>query len=452
MRRYVFALLTAVLVGGCAGPPPARPVLDTGPDGLLVDEPLRVAVSGLEPGSTATVWARMTDDQGRPWTSWGVFAADGTGRVDLARQAPTGGSYSGTEPEGLLWSMRLPDGAPATDPRPALDSGEVAYTVGVDVAGRTVARDSLVRRLRAPGVRSLPVAEDGLVGDLYLPPGDGPHPGVVLLGGSEGGRPNPRLATLLAGRGFATLGLAYFGVEGLPPALGRIPVEYGTRAVDWLRSRPEVGDGQVGVVGHSKGGEFALLLGSATPHVGAVASVAGSGVVFGGIVAQGGSSQPVSSWTRGGVDVPPLTSGATANPLGPLLPVAHGRPLRFDSTFAGLLDAEPALDRASIPVEDINGEALLVSGQVDELWPSSGLLDVAARRLGDRAEHVVEPGAGHFILDVPNLPTTYTTAFPLVPGLLWTAGGGTPRANAAATADTFRRVVGLFEAELGGQR
>ncbi|GAA2777694.1 acyl-CoA thioesterase/bile acid-CoA:amino acid N-acyltransferase family protein [Saccharopolyspora taberi] len=447
MRRFFLILLALFVLGGCSRASPPPPALDVGADGLSIDEPLDVSVSGLVPGSAATLWARMVDDEGKSWTSWGTFAADRTGRVDPSEHAPSGGSYRGVEPDGLLWSMRLPDGMAVSDPRPALGSGEVRLTIGVDVDGRTLVRKPLVRRLHAPGVRSFPVAEDGLVADLYLPPGPGPHPGVVLLGGSEGGRPNPRLARLLAGRGFATLGLAYFGVEGLPPALGRIPVEYGTRAVDWLRARPEVGDGQVGVVGMSKGGEFALLLGSSAPHVGAVASVVGSGVVFPGIQAAG------SSWTKDGKDVP-VAPGNGGSPLAGIAPLLHGRPVRFGGGFSGFVNsATPEQrERASIPVERINGSVLLISGERDEMWPSPRLMGIAADRLGGRAEHVVQPGAGHFILDVPNLPTSYTTAFPLVPGVVWAEGGGTPQANARATADTFRRVVELFRANLGGER
>src|SRR5262249_14132363 len=161
------------------------PALEVG--GAAVDEPLRLVVRGLARGEKSTIWVRMTDDRGQVWTSWGTYAADGAGRVDVATQASTSGSYTGTDPAGLLWSMRLPRGAPVVDPRPVLNGPEMRLDIGVDVDGRTAARASLVRRLHEPGVTAVPIAESGLVGDLYLPPGPGPHPGVILLGGSEGG-------------------------------------------------------------------------------------------------------------------------------------------------------------------------------------------------------------------------------------------------------------------------
>lgn len=110
-----------------------------------------------------------------------------------------------------------------------------------------------------------PIREDGLAGLLHTPAGPGPHPGVLLLGGSEGGVPDNGVAGLLASRGFAKLALAYFGADGLPGELVRIPLEYFGHAITWLSARPDVADGRVGVIGASRGGELALWLGATFP-------------------------------------------------------------------------------------------------------------------------------------------------------------------------------------------
>ena len=39
------------------------------------------------------------------------------------------------------------------------------------------------------------------------------------------------------------------------------------------------------------------------------------------------------------------------------------------------------MERATIPVEKIQGPVLLVSGSDDQVWPSSALADIAMRRL-----------------------------------------------------------------------
>jgi dienelactone hydrolase len=151
-----------------------------------------------------------------------------------------------------------------------------------------------------------PVEEEGLVGTLFCPSTPGPHPAVIALSGvgdglREGG------AEALASEGFEALTLAYFGAEGLPHELVEIPLEYFGRATEWLRSRPEVDANRVAVVGNSKGGELALLLGATYPEdIGAVIGYAPSGVVWQGItsdreVYHGG---PKSPWALGGVPVP----------------------------------------------------------------------------------------------------------------------------------------------------
>src|SRR5438105_4800047 len=61
-------------------------------------------------------------------------------------------------------------------------------------------------------------APPGLVGELHLPPGPGRSPGLLILGGSEGGHGAAyHFAKVFASRGFASLGVAYFGDPGVPP-------------------------------------------------------------------------------------------------------------------------------------------------------------------------------------------------------------------------------------------
>ena len=55
--------------------------------------------------------------------------------------------------------------------------------------------------------------------------GEGPFPGVIEMFGSSGGLANYRSA-LLASRGFATLGLAYFGYDDLPKDMSDVDLDY----------------------------------------------------------------------------------------------------------------------------------------------------------------------------------------------------------------------------------
>jgi dienelactone hydrolase len=102
--------------------------------------------------------------------------------------------------------------------------------------------------------------------------------------GSEGGfRWAGTVAPLLACHGYAALALAYFdyqGMEGLPTSLMEIPLEYFERAIAWMGKQPQVNRDKLAVVGISKGGELALLLGSTFPEIKSVVAYVPSGVVW----------------------------------------------------------------------------------------------------------------------------------------------------------------------------
>ena len=74
------------------------------------------------------------------------------------------------------------------------------------------------------------VTAKGLVADHYVPAhaNGAPLPGIIILGGSEGGMgaAAARDGKIIAQRGYAVLQLAYFDSPGLPIDLGLIPLEY----------------------------------------------------------------------------------------------------------------------------------------------------------------------------------------------------------------------------------
>jgi dienelactone hydrolase len=116
---------------------------------------------------------------------------------------------------------------------------------------------------------------------------------------------------------------------------------------------------------------------------------------------------------------------------------------------AGLSDTA-TVSAAEIPVERINGPVLLISGTDDQVWPSSLLADMAVRRLRDRAhpfsvEHACYEGAGHGIM--PPHPYAFfgvTHFVHPVTGHDFELGG-TPELNAKASADSWGRIVTLFD-------
>jgi dienelactone hydrolase len=260
--------------------------------------------------------------------------------------------------------------------------------------GTVVARTTLTRLTALPSVRarSLTVAKDGLYGIYYAPAGHRRAPAVLALGGSGGGAPYD-MAALLASHGYPALALNYFQAPGLPPTLSRIPLEYFARGLRWLGRQPGVDPRRLVVEGASRGGEAAMLIGSAFPKlvhgvIGLVPNYQTWGSIDGG-----------AAWTYRGNEIP--------------------------------------ADRL-IRVERIDGPVLTASGGEDMVWSSSVNTDQIELRLTDHHfrfphERLDFPQAGHD-LDVPYKPQADPATF-----------GGTRRATAAAQVVVWKHILRFLD-------
>ena len=339
------------------------------PDDALVDAPLRLEVDGVDAAAPVRLTLSATGEDGIAWAATTDVHPDATGRVSvdggrlLASLRPTGGRADDREltliPRGEELELRL------------------EARQGGDVLGTTRA----TRRMVGSNVsaRDLTVERDGLAGKLWAGDDGGRRPVAVLsLGGSEGGLGSDHVERLLASRGYPVLQLAYFGVDGLPGELREIPLEYLTRALERLRA--DVAAERVVVLGISRGGELALILGSRFPEL------------VDGVVAYAPSSVVNSSLDCG----PAWTYG--------------GRPLAA-ATCAEFGSTSPASRAAIIPVERIDGPLLIVAGIADAVWPAASYAAAVAERLDEHdrpaAIQTVVPQAGHGVVAaIPYLPNT----------------------------------------------
>ncbi len=427
------------------------PRVSVAPVDALPDGPIAIEVADLQPGSRVRLRLRSHTLKAEARAE---FVASADGLVNVAIQAPVAGDYAGIDPAGLFWSARFDDGSDVVSMIDVLSRLEpLAYTLTATAAdGRDVAVD-FTRRLVAANVVRTPVRDGRLRGTLFARDDATNSPGVMVLGGSDGGNRWAFVAALLAAHGFAALSLAYFAYEDLPREMIEIPLEYFGDAIDWLRARPEVGTARVGVLGMSRGGEAALLLGATCPEVAAVVALVPSGVTGGGIGADF-SAIARSAWTLGGVPFqvfPP--------PVDPLTFTEAQAAFATGTPFAGAPAIERALRSASAGIQDVaihvertRGAIFMMSGEDDQLWASTRLTEIAEKRLHAAAfsyafEHRRYPSAGHFACLPPNLPATSTSGrHPVVPMSL--AFGGTARANAAASADLWPRIVTFLHRHL----
>lgn len=203
--------------------------------------------------------------------SYALSRLDGRyeGHWDEARQA-----FSGTWTQhGQALPLALSKGPPKPIERPQTPQPPFPYK----------AEDVVFANAAAPGV--------SLAGTLTLPEGTGPFPAAILISGSG---PNDRDETLfhhkpfaviadaLTRRGIAVLRFDKRGIGGSKGAYASATTldfaSDAAAAVAYLRSRPEIDAGRIGLIGHSEGGLIAPLVAADDARLAFLVLLAGSGV------------------------------------------------------------------------------------------------------------------------------------------------------------------------------
>ncbi|KAM9290977.1 acyl-coenzyme A thioesterase 5-like [Morus bassanus] len=445
MWRAAAAAVSAPVLALCRAPPPPpspprRGVVSVAvsPAAGLADERVETRVAGLGPGQPVTLRAVAADERGCLFQSCAHYRADGRGELHLGTDASHGGDYTGVEPMGLFWSL-----APAGMERPyqRLVPRSTGTPMKVEmlvhhghslpgaIPGPVAAKAEVERWFTAPGVRRIRLKEGGVRGSLFLPPGDGPFPGVIDMYGDEGGLIEFR-SSLLAARGFAALSLPYFDFEDLPKVMKEFKLEYFEEAARFLRCHPKVKGPGVGVIGTGKGAELALSMITFLPEV--VAAVCISGC----------SSNTVADLHYGEMTLPGLRFDMNK--------VSVSDAGVFD-TFEALDDpTNPANSPCTIPVEKAEGHFLLVVGEADRMWKSSLYAELAIRRLRQHGKENFEllsyPGAGHRI-DPPSTPFCQV-AMDRVLGVP-VMEGGESKAHAHAQEHSWGKIQEFLHLHLG---
>ena len=421
------------------------PTLTITPAVDLIDVPRQIRVEHVAPDQTVEITA-LTRRNGVLWQSQAAYVAGADGTVDLGRDAPVSGDYEGVAPMGLVWSQSPVDSSsrehfnhPVTE---ALVTDVVARVAG------SQAQASFTQRLAADGVTRQDVREEGLVGTLYLPPGPGPFPAVMILNGSGGGINEPR-AALYASRGYAAFALAYFKAPGLSDYISNTPLEYFQTGLRWLRKKVSPKHDFVAISGQSRGGELVLLLGATFPQeVSAVVAYVPGAVVHSGQNAcdpKIGREGP--TWLLGGKPIPHVWEN---NRTATWAPFDEGpSPHRHEKAILTALQDPDAVARARIKVEDIQGPVMLLSGTDDGSWPSS----IYSKMVQDKLAQVSHPypvewldyeNGGHSIL-FPYVPTTQLVYAHPVSGKISTSGGN-PKDNARADQESWEGVKQFLDA------
>jgi dienelactone hydrolase len=344
----------------------------------LVDAPVTLEVSGLEPGEKVQLRAQAIDADAFHWMSTTTLRADDDGRAGLGDHPMRFFELMSTSNRRASFFLPLPS---------------VKIRLSVRRGSTTIATRTLTRTTLAAGVERRPMTRDDadFVGTHFTPAGGGKHPAVLFFGGSEGGDATTDIAALLASHGVEVLTLAYFGEQGLPRELKRIPLEYVRHAYEWLQQQPGVDPERVAVGGISRGGELALLFATTYRDPDRAVALVPSAFVFPSDV-----NRHVPAWT------------------------VRGRDVAFGQT-------------ERIPVEEFDGPILAVGAGDDFSWISSQFVkEIEAHRDGhDDDAMLIYEKAGHLVgSSIPYIPLGEHGEF-----------GGFPDVDADARADLWPKLV-----------
>ncbi|XP_035498811.1 peroxisomal succinyl-coenzyme A thioesterase isoform X1 [Scophthalmus maximus] len=242
--------------------------LSVQPSRGLMDEKFIVRVQSVPPGFNLTVHALHHCEDGHSWEAYGHYTADATGTVNVSEDPSLGGTYSGVEPMGLLWSLRpVPGSKTGLRMRKMNVQTPMEVTLSVYQGHMTegfvdqvpLASVLVERWYIAPGIRRIPVTEGGLTATLFLPPGPGPFPGVLDLWGGGGNLVEYRSA-LFACHGLASLALDYLTPKITKETGKMVDNEYIETAYRVLQQHPQVLGSSIAMLGLSFGTSVTLKM------------------------------------------------------------------------------------------------------------------------------------------------------------------------------------------------
>lgn len=238
-------------------------------------------------------------------------------------------------------------------------------------------------------------------------------------------------ASLLASRGFAALALAYFAFEDLPIVPTEMELEYFFEACDWMLAHADVMSRGLGLMGVSKGSEMALTVAAHRKEIAAVVAISPAHAIVGFPLKYKGKSMDFLKFEP---DLVKLSKNGA-------LILQESYPL--DATDA------PG-NNATIKVENIQGDILLICGADDQSWESEKMVGKICSRLRKHGKESCctvrcYPGTGHLI-EPPYMPpchTSYHKTYRMT--VEW---GGQPREQALAQEDSWQSILKFLSTKL----
>ncbi|WP_040982656.1 acyl-CoA thioester hydrolase/BAAT C-terminal domain-containing protein [Oceanobacillus jeddahense] len=412
-----------------------------------MDETIYIKVIGCSANTKVSIHASTYDEAHKQFHSYAAFIADDNGVVDVSLQKPVEGTYDKADAFGLFWSMDHTD-SKWGDYYQKSSSDKVSITLVLKVNEEEQETVTIYRHFYREGVIKETVQHHQLKGTLFHPEEQGNYPAVLILSGSDGGM-QEHAAALLASKGYTALALAYFGEEGVPKDLEEIPLEYFQEATRWLKHHEYV-NGDVSLIGYSRGGELALLLGATFNDYQSIIAGVPSAYITPGM--KNGIFAPITSWIFNQEALPAIKF---KYPLSMMFSTMKNwlikKPISFSAIWEHTLKDQEKTAEARIPVENIQSPVMFISGGDDQLWPSSryvNLMEKTRKNLKKpyQDRYLYYEHGGHFLSFPYSFAQLPANVFMQVGGGMTMTFGGTKEANADAAKDSWDKILEFLAA------
>lgn len=209
---------------------------------------------------------------------------------------------------------------------------------------------------------------------LYLGESEN-QPLIVGFGGGEGGNAWASnywkdTRDKFINEGYAFLAVGYFGMKNTPKYLDRISLNaIHDSIISISNNNPKIDNTRIAVIGGSKGGELVLNLASRYNDIDAVIAIVPSHANFPSTTINASTS----SWSFEEEELPFIPMPWKA------VPSVLKRDM--SNAYVIMLENKEAEEKASIAVEKMKANVLLISATQDELWPSTLMSNKVVNRL-----------------------------------------------------------------------
>ncbi|XP_071941838.1 acyl-coenzyme A amino acid N-acyltransferase 1-like isoform X2 [Antedon mediterranea] len=388
--------------------------IQVSPSPCLADQCPTICVKTAKPDSEYTIKGCIKQSN-NTLMSYGHFRSSSTGEIDPSQQPSNGGTYTGVDGAGLLWSLQFPVKEMTVLRVKGLDVLKplhMDFTVheGTLTAEElenscAVAECQLERTFLSKDLECQEVSEGRLRGLIFKPPGKGPFPGVIDMYGTAGGLKSTR-AALLASCGFVTYSLPFFAYQDLVKLLMEVELEYFQEALLWFSSQEYVDSSRVGMLGTSTGAIISMVISTMMPDM--VRAIACVNAVH---------HHVLSPFLYKGEHLPFVSYDVNQFKI-------ENNEIRVLNGISDQLNN--ATEETVIPIEKSKADFLFIAGEDDQILTTRDSAFKLAERLSKHGHHkhevVLYPGTGHLI-DPGLLPVSNKTRHPMSGEMLLVSGG-----------------------------